>query len=390
MPTALVTPVRDITGEFAPTIADGKAADAFVPLPLPPAPALNLAPLQSLMEQANQALGRLDGISAILPSPDYFIGMYVYKEAVLSAQIEGTQSSLSDLLRYEAGAEALDDAQEASLYVAAMRHGIAQLKNGLPVCNRLIRQVHAELLARGRGSHADAGEFRRLQNWVGEAGNLRHIPPPPNKVEECMGDLENFIHQTDAAIPPLIKAALVHVQFETIHPFLDGNGRLGRLLITFLLHAEGVLREPVLYLSLYLKNRRGEYYDLLQRVRQHGVWEEWIEFFLRGVKETSEQAATSAHEIFALLERDRKRIDQLGRAAASTRLVYDYLLQNPYIQTSKAAAHLPLSKPTVGKAIAHLQTLNIAHNTADKQRRRIFVYKDYLAILQTGTEPLRR
>ncbi|MGR3914455.1 MAG: Fic family protein [Gammaproteobacteria bacterium] len=380
------------TGRHAIQSYGGEKVRAFIPSPLPPRPPLRLAPLYALMEEASRALGRLDGMSATLPDPHLFTYMYVRKEAVLSAQIEGTQSSLADLLRFEAKQRfdaPLDDVREASLYVGALDYGIAQLRSGMPFSNRLLREVHAQLLTRGRGSDKNPGEFRRSQNWVGgtRPGNAAFVPPPPHEVETCMSDLEKFIHRQNAAMPPLLKAALAHVQFETIHPFLDGNGRLGRMLISFLLQAEGALQQPVLYLSLFLKNRRAQYYDLLQRVRERGDWEAWVHFFLSGVLDTSQQAGASARRILELCAADRRRITERGGAASALR-IHDHMKKHPVISVPAAAAALRLSAPTVYKAIVQLAELNIIAETTGKRRGQIFAYRRYLEILAEGTEPL--
>jgi len=283
---------------------------AYVPPPLPPHPPLDLQPLLPLLEQASAAIGRLDGLASILPDPSLFIYLYIRKEAVLSSQIEGTQSSFSDLMLFES-AEApgvpLEDVQEVSNYVAAMNHGLRRLRNGFPMSLRLIREIHEILLSKGRGSERHPGEFRESQNWIGgtRPGNAAFVPPPPEKVMECMGPLEKFLHREPEDLPLLVKTALVHVQFETIHPFLDGNGRVGRLLITFLLCVAGAIREPILYLSLYLKVNQQKYYELLDRVRTRGNWETWIEFFLTGVRETAQQAADTSREILSLIGSDR-------------------------------------------------------------------------------------
>lgn len=281
-------------GHYVESSLGGEIVRAFVPNPLPPEPPLNLSPdLYDLMERANRALGRLDGVSELLPDPSLFIYFYVRKEAVLSSQIEGTQSSLSDLLLFESDelpTVPLDDVQEVSRYVSALTYGIDRIKSdGFPLSLRLIREIHQRLMVGGRGEESEPGEFRRSQNWLGRTrpGNPTYVPPPPNEVPECMGQLELFLHDQPQATPVLLKAALAHVQFETIHPFLDGNGRLGRLLIPLLLSAAGVITEPLLYLSLYFKSHRDVYYERLQRVRTHGEWHEWVEFFLEGVPETS-------------------------------------------------------------------------------------------------------
>ena len=387
--------MRPRLGSYVVTRVGGEEVRAFVPPPLPPNPSLRLEGLQSLLEQANQALGRLDGLASLLPDISLFIYLYVRKEAVLSSQIEGTQSSLSDLLLYES-AEApgapLADVQEVSNYVAAMNHGLRRLREGFPLSLRLIREIHEVLLSKGRGSDKEPGEFRRSQNWIGgtRPGNAVFVPPPPEKVTECMGALEMFLHEERPQLPTLVKAALAHVQFETIHPFLDGNGRLGRLLITFLLCAADALQEPIMYLSLYFKSNRQRYYDLLQAVRETGDWETLLEFFLTGVKETSEQAASTARQILALFEADRRAIEGLGRPAASALQVHQFMRKKPIISIPATAEQLSLSAPTVTKAIEHMMKLGILREITGKQRRRLFVYDRYLSILNQGTEPLPR
>ena len=380
-------------GAYVVSTVGGERVRAFVPPPLPPQPRVQLGGLQGLLEKANQALGRLDGLASILPDISLFIYLYVRKEAVLSSQIEGTQSSLSDLLLFES-AEApgvpLGDVQEVSNYVAAMNHGLRRLREGFPLSLRLIREIHEVLLAKGRGSEKEPGEFRRSQNWIGGSrpGNAVFVPPPPERVMECMGALELFLHQERPELPTLVKAALAHVQFETIHPFLDGNGRLGRLLITFLLCAAGALREPILYLSLYFKSNRQRYYDLLQAVRETGDWETWLEFFLTGVRETADQAAETARRILALFEADRRKIESLGRPAASALRVHQFMQTRPIISIPAAAEKLSLSAPTVTKSIEHMIGLGLLREITGKRRHRLFVYDPYLAILNEGTEPL--
>ena len=366
---------------------------AFIPPHLPPKPPIKLDALQRPLEEANQALGRLDGLASILPDPSLFIYLYVRKEAVLSSQIEGTQSTLSDLLLFEseeAPGVPIEDVQEVSNYVAAMNHGLRRLQEGFPLSLRLIREIHEILLAHGRGSDKHPGEFRTSQNWIGgtRPGNAAFVPPPPEDVTECMGALETFLHQEFSDMPLLVKAALAHVQFETIHPFLDGNGRLGRLLITFLLCVAGSIREPILYLSLYFKTNRQRYYELLDRVRTTGDWETWLEFFLNGVKETSTQAAQSAHQILTLFEEDRRKIERLGRPVASVLRVHQHMQRKPILSIPATAEQLALSAPTVTKAIQHMQKLGIVQETTGKQRHRLFVYRRYLDILNQGTEPI--
>jgi Fic family protein len=377
------------------TAVGGERVRAFVPSPLPPVPPIDLAPFQGLLDRANQALGRLDGVASILPDTPLFLYMYVCKEAVLSSQIEGTQSSLSDLLLFEADEAPgvpLDDVREVSNYVAAMDHGLARLKGGFPLSLRLLREIHGILLARGRGEALDPGEFRRSQNWIGgtRPGNAAFVPPPPQEVTACMGDLERFLHAETPDIPVLVKAGLAHVQFETIHPFLDGNGRLGRLLITLFLCEQGVLRDPLLYLSLYFKANRGAYYERLQAVRETGDWERWLDFFRTGVVETSTQAAEAARRILALFDADRRSIEALGRPASSALRLHQLLKTKPLITIPQVAHVLALSRPTVASSLAHLQKTGIVRETTGRQRGRAFVYSRYLALLNEGTEPLRR
>jgi Fic family protein len=367
---------------------------AFVPPPLPPDPLVRLDSLQLLLDQANQALGRLDGLASLLPDLPLFIYAYVRKEAVLSSQIEGTQSSLSDLLLFEndeVPGVPLQDVQEVSNYVAAMTHGLERMRGGFPLSLRLIREIHEILLSKGRGSNKQPGEFRRSQNWIGGSrpGNAAFVPPPPELVMECMGALELFLHDERPDIPLLIKAGLAHVQFETIHPFLDGNGRLGRLLITFLLCAADAIREPILYLSLYFKTHRAAYYDLLDRVRTKGDWEAWLDFFLTGIKDTADQAAGAARRIVALFDEHRRQIETLGRPAASVLRVFQHIQRNPIVSIPATAQKIGLSAPTVAKSLEHMRRLGILREITGRQRHRLFVYGAYLAILNEGTEPIR-
>ena len=371
----------------------GERVEAIIPPPLPPAPPVRMDRLNSLLDNANLALGRLDGMTSVLPDTDLFLYMYVRKEALLSSQIEGTQSSLSELLLFERAelpGVTLDDVQDVANYVAAMDHGLARIREGFPISLRLIRGIHEKLLSKGRGSKRQPGEFRRSQNWIGGSrpGNAVFVPPPPGQVPDLMSDLEKFIHADTPEIPALIEAGLVHVQFETINPFLDGNGRLGRLLIAFLLCTQGILKEPILYLSLYLKTHRQTYYDLLQRVRDRGDWEAWLEFFLEGIAETSRQAADTARELHDLFEADRRRIERLGRPATSALRVHRRLQRNPLVAIGDAARDLHLSPPTVANAVRRLESLGILRETTGKQRGRLFVYDAYLDILNRGTETI--
>lgn len=381
-------------GTYLTVTAGGEPYRAFVPPPLPPVPSVELGPLFAKLDRASQALGRLDGLTTLLPDTSLFLYLYVRKEALLSSQIEGTQSSLSDLLLFEsdeAPGVPINDVEEVSNYVAAMNHGLARLREGFPLSLRLIREIHAILLRGGRGANKEPGEFRRSQNWLGgtRPGNAAFVPPPPERLMECLGALEVFLHDTKEPLPILVKAALAHVQFETIHPFLDGNGRLGRLLITFLLCAEGVLSEPLLYLSLYFKTHRARYYELLQKVRTEGAWEEWLTFFLEGVDETARQASDAATRILALFRDDRNCIAAIGRGAASALRVHEYLQSRPMLSIPAAAQTLGISAPTVAASVRHLEELGIVRESTGRQRGRMFLYRLYLEILSEGTEPIR-
>ena len=372
----------------------GEKYRCYLPPPLPPSPAVKLEPMMTLLERAGYAVGGLNGISSILPNPELFLYMFVRKEALVSSQIEGTQCSLSDILRDEAGDEteaSFDDVREVSCYVDAMEYGLARMNEGFPLSLRLIREIHGRLLAQGRGAGKQPGEFRTSQNWIGGSrpGNALYVPPPPERLMEFLGPLELFLHEEDPPLPVLVRAAMVHMQFETIHPFLDGNGRLGRLLITLLLCHAGVLREPLLYLSLYLKQNRSEYYRLLQEVRERGNWEDWIRFFLRGVQETAEQSVETARRILALLANDRRRVEDSGQAASSTLRVFQVLDRSPVVTIPRVAEKTGLSYPTVQAAIDRLEKLEILGRYGTGKRNKRYAYKAYLDILSEGTEPLR-
>ena len=385
---------RGETGKHETITVGSEAVRAFIPNPLPPDPPLVMdAGLQPLLEAAVLALGRLDGVSTLLPDKALFLYTYVRKEAVLSSQIEGTQSSLSDLLLFEldqAPGVPLDDVVEVSNYVGALDYGLARLREGFPLSNRLIREIHGVLLSRGRGSGKDPGEFRRSQNWIGgtRPGNAIFVPPPHTVVPDCMSELERFLHAEGDSLPVLIRTGLAHLQFETIHPFLDGNGRVGRLLITFLLCHSGVLREPLLYLSLYLKQNRATYYELLERVRRGGDWEEWLSFFLEGVKQVAEGAVTTAERLGQMFLQDRSRIEAAGRRAGSGLRVHETLKARPIQSMSSVCESTGLSFPAASSAMELLVELGIARELTGKQRNRLFSYDRYLAILNEGTEPL--
>jgi Fic family protein len=382
-----------VSGEFIETAIGGETVRAFVPAPLPPVPAFDTRPFLALYDRARGAIGGLDGVTTVLPSTPLFLFMYVRKEALLSSQIEGTQSSLSDLLLFENDEIPLipiDDVAEVSNYVAAIEHGMARVRGGFPLSLRLICEMHEVLLRSGRGASKQPGGFRTSQNWIGgtRPGNALFVPPPPNRLMECLGAFETFLHRDDPAMPPLLRAGLAHVQFETIHPFLDGNGRLGRLLIPLLLCDAGALREPILYLSLFFKSRRSDYYRLLQDVRERGDWEAWIEFFLTGVAETAGQAADTARHLTVLFETDRIALREHGRAAASALRVQEFLQRRPMVTIQATSKALKLSLPTVGKALDLLMSNGIVHEITGKRRNRLFVYSKYLALLDKGTEPL--
>lgn len=384
---------RGATGEWIPVSTVGETVRAFLPKPLPPSPPLQIEGLlRSSLDEALLALGRLDSATTLLPDTALFLFMYVRKEAVLSSQIEGTQSSLSDLLLFELDelpGVPVADVEEVSCYVAALEHGLRRLREGLPLSNRLIREIHGQLLARGRGAERRPGEFRISQNWIGgpRPGLATYVPPPPERVPDCMSALERFLQAPALQVPVLVKIALAHVQFETIHPFLDGNGRVGRLLISLLLWSEGVLREPLLYLSLYLKAHRADYYDLLQRVRMEGEWEAWLQFFAEGVRETAEGAVGTARKIVDLFERDRQQIQGHQRAVGSALRVHQALQQRPVGSVPLLVEATGLSAPTVRAALRMLERLGIVRELTGKRRNRLFGYQPYIALLAEGTQP---
>lgn len=385
---------RTQSGTYHITAVGGETVRAFIPRPLPPWPALDLSgPRQRLLERATHAVGRLDSVSSLLPDPQLFLYAYVRREAVLSSQIEGTQSSLSDLLLFEleeVPGMPFDDVVEVSNYIAALEHGMARLREGFPLCNRLLREMHAHLMARGRGSDKDPGEFRRSQNWIGgtRPGTAHFVPPPPHEVEAAMAALETFLHDEADCTPLLIKAALAHVQFETIHPFLDGNGRLGRLLISLLLHHGGLLGQPLLYLSLYLKQHRQVYYELLDRVRSQGDWEAWVNFFLEGVEQTALGAVQTARRLVTLFDDDTRRTQAIGRGAANALRVLAALRQRPVLSLKQLCHTSAMNFPTASKAMQNLIGAGIARELTGQTRYRVFVYDAYLKILNEGGEPL--
>lgn len=374
--------------------AGGEVVRAFLPAPLPPRPPLEIdAILRERLDEALVALGRLDSVTTLLPDTHLFLYMYTRKEAVLSSQIEGTQSSLSDLLAFEASQQAsvpIDDVLEVSNYVAALEHGLARIRGGFPLSNRLIREIHEILLRRGRGAAKSPGDFRRSQNWIGgdRPGNARFVPPPPDQVPACMGALERWLHDDPEPTSPLLKAALSHVQFETIHPFLDGNGRVGRLLVTLLLCTEGVLHEPLLYLSLYLKQNRDRYYELLGQVRADGDWEAWVAFFAEGVRVTAEGAVRTVQRLGTLFRTDRERVSGLGRGASSAFRVHAALQERPLTSAAELVMRTGLAMPTVNNALRALEGTGMVREVTGRRRNKLFSYAEYLRILSEGTEPL--
>jgi len=379
-------------GEYITTTMVGESVRAYVPRDLPPVPPIDMQSLSNLVSDAMLALGRLDGVRSVAPDTSLFLYMYVRKEALLSSQIEGTQSTLSDLLLYEneqtPGAP-VDDVEEVSTYVSALNHGLKRMEDGFPLSMRLMREMHGILLSTGRGSTKLPGEFRQSQNWIGgtRPGNALFVPPPPGSVLDLMTNLESFLHAEDE-LPIIVKAGIAHLQFETIHPFLDGNGRLGRLLITLYLCSEGILEEPLLYLSLYLKTHRKTYYQLLNEVREHGRWEVWLEFFLIGVKEVAEQANAAAKRISSIFEADAQKISTLRRAAMMARKVHEAMRQRPIVTIALITELCDTTVPTATNALRNLEKLGIVLEVTGKERGRIYAYTKYLEILDEGTDPI--
>jgi len=383
---------RGLTGEFVLIKYGDEEVRSFVPFPLPPKPPLLIDPaIREEIDQALISLGRLDSVATLLPDIDLFPYTYVRKEAVLSSQIEGTRSSLSDLLLFELeevpGAP-LDDVIEISSYVLAINHGIKRLREEFPLSNRLILEMHAILLSEGRGREKDPGEFRRSQNWIQgtRPGNAFYVPPPHERVADTMGDLEKFLHDVPQRTPILIKAALMHAQFETIHPFLDGNGRIGRLLITLLLCHDKILRHPLLYLSLYFKQHRDQYFQLLTKVRTEGDWEAWLKFFVIGVREMAEGAVATARRLNDIFHEDRQAIRELGRMAGSALRIHQVFQKRPIANAPFLALVTKMSPPTVAAALRALQKVKIIEEVTGRKRKRLYAYKKYLRLMNQGTE----
>lgn len=368
----------------------GESYRAYVPPKLPPEPSIDLVRLYPFLEKATLALAELNSIHKTIPNTALFIYMSVRKEALLSSQIEGTQSSFSDLMLFEHNQKprvSLEDVEEVSHYVKAIHYGLVRLKEDFPLSLRLLKEIHGILLSGDRGSSKLPGEFRRSQNWIGgtRPGNALFVPPLVEHLMDCLGNFESFLHEE--TLPVLIRAGVAHVQFETIHPFLDGNGRLGRLLITLILCANGILDEPILYLSLYLKQNRHTYYELLQEVRLFGTWETWLEFFLMGIYQSSKQAVETAQRIHDLFTEDLEKIAHLGRARFSCEQTLEYMKRLPQVTVPLLAKALEITAPTARSALNHLKSIGVLEEISGKKRDKIYIYRKYLDILENGAKP---
>ena len=383
---------RPPPGRTVTVSTQGEPFRAFVPAPLPPRPPLAWsAALRRRFDDALVALGRLDAVSALLPNADLVLYGFVRKEAVLSSQIEGAQSSLADLLLYEIDEQPgvpVEDAREVSRCVAAMAHGVERLRGGFPLSLRLLREMHSVLLDHPRGASKAPGEFRRSQVWVGgtRPGNAVFVPPPAGALADCLNRFERFLHDEPEPTPPLVKAALAHVQFETIHPFLDGNGRIGRLLIVLQLVADGLLREPLLYPSLFFKAHRSLYYELLNEVRLSGDWERWLDFFAEGIAASATQAVHTAQALLALVSADRDRIATMGRPAASALAVHRALQRQPVATAASLAKATRLTQATVNKTLAHLRNAGVVTELTERRRGRVFAYGAYVELINAELE----
>lgn len=372
---------QDRVGKYEACSVTGEHYNTYIPRALPPEPPLVLDTLYPLLDRANGLLGQLEAMGRVLPDQALFLYMYVRKEAVLSSQIEGTESTLSDLIRYEnhqkMGVDK-EDVIEVSNYVAAMQHGLACLDAGFPLCLRLVKEMHAILLRNGSGSKKSPGDYRRSQNWLGgtRPGNARFVPPPHTELPELLSNLEQFMH--DDSLPVLVKIALVHLQFETIHPFLDGNGRLGRLLMTLILCNDGILSQPLLYLSLYFKTHRPVYYEHLQSVRETGDWEAWVLFFLEGVIQTASGAIATMQKIEKLFQCHLDQIHQQSKGGSAVLSVYHYLKKHPVTDAKRVAEKCQITLPTVSRALSYLEGLGIVREVSGKSRNRVYQYQQYL------------
>jgi Fic family protein len=383
---------RSLQGKYITISTVGETVEAFLPAPLPPVPDIEWgSELRQQFEHAYLALGRLDSISGLLPDTGLFLYMYVRKEAVLSSMIEGTQSSLSDLLMYELNQPAgvpLDDVQEVSNYVAALNHGLQRLEEGFPISVRLLKELHQILLSSGRGSSKQPGVLRQSQNWIGGSrpGNAVFVPPPAKELPEALSDLERFIHDEKQVTPVVLKAALAHLQFETLHPFLDGNGRLGRLLITLILVDQKILQQPLLYLSLYFKSHRQEYYRLLNQIRLTGDWERWLAFFATAVEETANAAVKTARTLMHLSAADAETLHTQHRQSGTLTRMHQSLLKRPIVTAAWLQKQTSMAPATIQSGLQKLEQLGIVQELTGKQRDRVYAYKNYFAILDQGNE----
>lgn len=384
------TPKSDRAGRY---VRQPSGYSAFIPRQLPPEPALNFDDeMQTLLSRADRALGRLDGSIQTLPNPDLFVLMYIRKEAVLSSQIEGTQSSLADVLEVEASVfdpHHPSDVGEVLNYVAAMNYGLKRLEN-LPLCIRLVKEIHNELLHDVRGREKNPGEVRKSQNWIGPGGctlqTATFVPPPPHEVMNALGDLETFMHSS-VHLPALVKIGLIHAQFETIHPFLDGNGRVGRLLITFLLMQNEILLKPVLYISHYFKRNRTEYYERLQAVRDRGEWEAWIKFFLAGIATVSLEATETARAIVGLRERHRSLVtERFGRAAGNGLIILETLFRSPIVTVGSVQKRLGITYPPANGLVQRFVDAGILFEVTGQERYRIYQYSPYINLFADNRE----
>lgn len=355
---------------------------------------LAVSKLYPLLDKAILAIGKLDAMSDFIPDINLFIYLYVRKEALLSSQIEGTQSSLADIFLHESHLSPsvpIEDVEEVTNYVLAINYALKRVrKDQFPISLRLIKEIHQVLLKGARGQEKNPGEFRRSQNWIGgtRPGNAVFVPPPPEQVIDLMGDLEKFIHDKSPHIPSLVKIAMFHVQFESIHPFLDGNGRLGRLLITLLLCEWGYLRHPILYLSYYLKLNRQKYYDLLQKVRMEGLWEEWTRFFLEAIIVSAEEGTHATKRLLQALEKSEQQIQLLGKGSASALKVFDFMKRHPITTIPILSRSLDLSPHTVLKALEGMKEMSIIHEITGKKRGKVYTFHTYLDILEEGSQAL--
>lgn len=379
-------------GKYIKQSVAGEQYKAYIPPTLPLAPPLNIETYYPQLEQAVQAITKLNSVLDSIPNHSLFIYMYVRKEALLSSQIEGTQSSFSDLMLFEHQQKttvSVNDVEEVSNYVTALQYALKRLHEGFPLCLRLLRETHTILLQGVRGSKKSPGEFRKSQNWIGgtRPGNALFVPPPQHLLPDLLKNLEAFFHD-NSPTPILVRAAISHVQFETIHPFLDGNGRLGRLLIILLLCHSGLLKQPSLYLSLFFKQNRDVYYQLLQEVRIHGAWETWLEFFLNGIITTVNQAIATIEKLNRLFDKDLAKIATLGRAKFTCKVIFEYLKTLPQVTAPGLVKALEITAPTARSMLNHLLDLGIVVEISGKKRDKVYVYKMYLSILEEGTEPL--